>query len=430
MAGTCAAAARRRARRSRTCTTARGSSSPIATPARTQLVEVTTPRGLEGYVPENIVKTDLPCPGARIHVVRSGETALGIAGRFFGHAQTDGMDGRFYVNVLQFVNDKRDRQLEGGPLRRGALDLDPERAVRAVAEGSRQERIDHRGAVGKTKRAVNKVLDIVVGVPAFVYGVLRGVASELADIVVGAVQGVVSIIKSLVRGSILSDAKELWNAITGINPKKLLGDLWRNWIGKDKNPWDRWSYRGELVGRALTLAVLTFFSGGAALVARAASKLTRLAGKLKNLRMIKNVRGKIGGRQRAKVARMAREQDLARDPDNGGAITSKTLGEAKDALKLEGKGVLAKPIRRANPKRHPRELGADFVDANGQLWDHKLAISKYGFDAKEYTRKVKERDIDNGEKIILNQQQLNRADRRAFRREIREQGLQSEFRYV
>ena len=34
------------------------------------------------------------------------------------------------------------------------------------------------------------------------------------------------------------------------------------------------------------------------------------------------------------------------------------------------------------------------------------------------------------ERIILNRQQLNRADRRALRREIREQGLQSEFRYV
>jgi hypothetical protein len=393
--------------------------------------KVTTPRGLEGYVAENVVKTDLPCPGARIHVVRSGETALGIAGRFFGDAQTDGMDGRFYVNVLQYVNDKRQTDSwKDVHFDAGRSIWIPSVQFAKSLKGRVKSGSITGGLWAKTKRAVNKALDIVVGVPAFVFGVLEGVASELADIVVGTVQGVVSIVKSLVRGSILSDAKELWDAITHINPKQVLGDLWRNWVGKGKNPWDRWAYRGELVGRALALAVLTFFSGGGALAARAGSQLARLAGKLKSLSIVKRVRGRVGGRQRAKVERMAREQDLARDPDRGGAISEGSLREARDALELEAKGVMAKPVRRANGKKHPRENGADFVDADGQLWDHKIATSEHGFDAKAYVRKVKLRDISNGEKIILNQQRLNRADRRALRREIREQGVQSEFRFV
>src|SRR3954447_20845378 len=68
-----------------------------------------TASGAYGYlaqwlVDRGLVKTNLPDPLSRLHEIGSGETALGIAHRFYGDLVRPGQDLRFYVNVLEYVN--------------------------------------------------------------------------------------------------------------------------------------------------------------------------------------------------------------------------------------------------------------------------------------------------------------------------------------
>jgi hypothetical protein len=125
--------------------------------------------------------------------------------------------------------------------------------------------------------------------------------------------------------------------------------------------------------------------------------------------------------------RQQRVDDLARDPDKGG-ISDNSRREATDAIQLEEAGRVKGPLRRANGKENPRENGADFVDADGGLWDHKIATSRNGnFDAESYVGKIVERDISQGEKIMLNHKNLNLTDREALLRAIDARGLRDEF---
>jgi hypothetical protein len=130
---------------------------------------------------------------------------------------------------------------------------------------------------------------------------------------------------------------------------------------------------------------------------------------------------------RTEAARQKRIDKLARDPDRG-RIDATTRREATDAVELEDAGRVKGPLRRADGKQNPRESGADFIDADGRLWDHKIATSKHGrFDADGYVAKIERNDIANGERIMLNHSELNAADREALLQAIDARGLRDEF---
>ena len=394
--------------------------------------------GLEGYLPENLVKTDLPCPGATIYVLKANEAVIDIARHFFSYEKTGINNLRYFVNVLAYVNkhpQPKDWQRVGFDSGDSIWipSIEYAKSLKHVVDdgsvtGGLWGKI--KGAWGKAKRALGKVASIVVGLPAFTYGVLQGVVLEIKDLVVGTFEAIASIVKSIVSGSLLDDALQLYRQIVGLPLRRLLGGLWRNFKGDDKGIWERWSYRGEIVGRAVAIAVMAFFSGGASLAARAGSKLAQLAARLKGLSVVRRIREAIPNPKRRRVEREIRRQDLARDPDHGGAISGASIKEATDALELERRGAVPKPIRRANGKARPREQGADFVDGDGQLWDHKLAVSGPRFDPKRYLDRIVQRDIRPGEKIMLNHERLEKADLRRLLAEIDDRGLRSHFRFI
>jgi hypothetical protein len=131
-------------------------------------------------------------------------------------------------------------------------------------------------------------------------------------------------------------------------------------------------------------------------------------------------------RLRAALERRKHHQELATDPDTGKTITANSTREADDAVELEDAGRVPR-LRRAREN----EPGADFVDARGQKYDHKVATSKWGpFDAKAFVKKVARDDIGNGEKIILNRKDLSDGDLRALMDEIDERGLRDEFIFL
>ena len=116
---------------------------------------------------------------------------------------------------------------------------------------------------------------------------------------------------------------------------------------------------------------------------------------------------------------------LAQDPAEGDKITPGSLIEARDAVELEEVGVLRK-VRRATG--NGRESGADFVDGNGRLYDHKVATSERGnFKARPFVDQIVRKDIGAGETIILNRRSLSEPDLQALLQEIDSRDLRAHF---
>lgn len=66
---------------------------------------ISTEAGDTGYVASYLVKRGLPEPGAVLHKIESGESAIGIAERYYrDKANKWGQDLRYYVNVLVHAN--------------------------------------------------------------------------------------------------------------------------------------------------------------------------------------------------------------------------------------------------------------------------------------------------------------------------------------
>ncbi len=66
---------------------------------------ISTEDGDTGYVAAHLVKKGMPEPGARLHKVTSGESAIGIAEKYYKNDATQwGQDLRFFINVLVYAN--------------------------------------------------------------------------------------------------------------------------------------------------------------------------------------------------------------------------------------------------------------------------------------------------------------------------------------
>ena len=302
--------------------------------------------GLEGYIAEHFVKTDLPCPGATIHRLEGGELVIDIARHYFSRKKTGINNLRYFVNVLAYVNKRpqpKDWQhvgFDGGdsiwiPSVQYAKSL-----KQVVDDGSITGGMwgKIKGAWGKAKRALGKVAGIVVGLPAFNYGVLKGVVLETKDLLVGAVGGIVSIVKSIVSGSLLDDALELYRRIVHLPLRRLLGGLWDNFKGDDKGIWERWSYRGEIVGRGVTMAVIAFFSGGSSLVASLGSRLAAFAARLRELRVVSKLSDAVSGGQRRKAERLLRRdrrKKNARKPYRACFVAGTLVDAGDGAIAIE-----------------------------------------------------------------------------------------------
>ena len=66
---------------------------------------ISTEDGDTGYVAAHLIKKGLPEPSSRLHKVESGESAIGIAEKYYkSNAAQWGQDLRYYVNVLVYVN--------------------------------------------------------------------------------------------------------------------------------------------------------------------------------------------------------------------------------------------------------------------------------------------------------------------------------------
>jgi len=71
--------------------------------------------GLRGYVNQYSFNFDLPVGDAKLHSVQSGETVRDLAIKMFGSSVKEGIDLRFYENVLLYVNCRHPAHNTQGP---------------------------------------------------------------------------------------------------------------------------------------------------------------------------------------------------------------------------------------------------------------------------------------------------------------------------
>lgn len=254
---------------------------------------VTTAKGETGYVSNDVVKTDLPCPGANLYIVQPGDTALDIAGKFFGASEEPGHDGRYFVNVLRFVNPEQ--VSADGDWRSVKFEAKhsiwiPTPEFARTLRGKVDDGSITNGLWAETKHAVETAIDIATGAVAFAAGLVEGVVLEVKDILadlVHLVGEVTHLLKDVFTGNILGDLVGLWNELHSIDLHGLLADFLDKWNAK--NPWDRWRFRGEVVGRVATEVVISVLSGGVAAVLSGTSKFARLTAAVSRLAFVRKL---------------------------------------------------------------------------------------------------------------------------------------------
>jgi hypothetical protein len=229
-----------------------------------------------GYVPASDVNIDLPDPGARLYRIQQGEGAQAIVKKHY----TDfvwGQDERFYVNVLAFVNHEAGRR----GIIKPSLDADwsttvthagsqiwiPGQEYAKALKGSVSSGSFTYEAWQSVKNAAAAVGEFLLGSAAFVAGLLHGALESLWDLLAGLVDlvGMVGkLIVSIVTGELGNDLSKLWDVLTGLNPGELF-DSAVDWLDKKWNApgiWDRWHFRGWLLGYLAMEVAMMFFSGG------------------------------------------------------------------------------------------------------------------------------------------------------------------------
>lgn len=149
----------------------------------------------------------------------------------------------------------------------------------------------------------------------------------------------------------------------------------------------------------------------------------------------------------ATLARQARIEVLARDPDHGGRVSVETRMEAEVAVAMEEAGELRAPVRR--PVRGDGHSG-DFVDGAGGDWDIKAPYSREAlenkikdatrakgkpepkldpnkplrgeFDVADTMTEIRA-ELAAGENVIVDTRNMNAGDIKALRQAVNDAGL-------
>lgn len=254
---------------------------------------VVSDTGSSGFVQQERVTLDLPDPAARLYTIQPQETALDIVKKFYkAEAQGWGQDERFFVNVLVFVNQDKQRNGISKPDPEGGWDTTKTIAGRTIWIPSLGYATALKGKVSSgslsyetwstIKDVAVAVGDFLAGSVSFIAGLLHGAFESVWDTLVGLVDlvGLVwKFLKSLLTANLLSDLRALWDEVSKINVHDLveagLDYLDKQW--NDPSIWKRWHFRGWLIGYAIAEIVMLFFSEGILTAVKVSAKAGKLA---------------------------------------------------------------------------------------------------------------------------------------------------------
>jgi hypothetical protein len=234
--------------------------------------------GAYGYVAASHVNTELPEPNARLHRIKGGEHALAIVKQYYkGDAIEWGQDERFYVNVLVLVNEEAGRRGIFKPSAGAAWDETETKAGSQIWIPSVEFAQSMKGKVSSgslsyevyqaIKDAAIAVAEFVAGGLAFVAGLLHGALESLWDLLAGLAHLVGmawDIVKSLLQGEFLSDARRLMEQISKLSATEL-AEAGLEWLDKkwnDPGLLSRWHFRGWIIGYAVVEILMLVLSDG------------------------------------------------------------------------------------------------------------------------------------------------------------------------
>jgi hypothetical protein len=259
---------------------------------------------------------DPPEPEAKVEYIAAGDIMLNIAAKHYRERDPKydklsaeekrklgigggwGDDARFYVAALAYVN-----RTYGGIMPRNLTDADfKERAnwkqIKVQANHAiwipKKEYLQPLKGKFVSSGSISyelytlargialKFWEMTVGNVAFgvglVHGALLSVYDALADIVELA-QLVWKILRSLLSGDLIKDAKKLWNTLKGIDWGKAMGAIANDFMAKwnADSTWTRFHFQGKVVGYIIGMIILAVLTAGATAAAAAAGKLGKFA---------------------------------------------------------------------------------------------------------------------------------------------------------
>lgn len=282
---------------------------------------VYSPEGKQGWIRSDGVALDPPEPGADIHYVDGGtdDLLLNIAGRYY--KAEDGFkwgeDARYYVMAIAYANKLvnrtspfinlpndnewqiRDRWKTVGVKVGSAIWIPGKPFMQTLASKISSGSITYE--LWKTvKRIVNKIVDWVKFAAAFIAGLLRGALESVYDLFVGVVdlvKAVWSIIKSILSGSLIQDAKMLYDNIKNLDLSQIASDFLAKWNNEDA--WDRGMFRGRVLGYVIAEVIMAFLSFGALTAIKWTGKFAKLGMMLMKIEKVSAFSARIAAKVKA-----------------------------------------------------------------------------------------------------------------------------------
>src|SRR5690606_34640183 len=149
--------------------------------------------------------------------------------------------------------------------------------------------------------------ELVIGIAAFVVGLLHGALDSILDIFIGVYDLIVlakDIIVKLFKGTLVSDAKGLWEEIKKIKVSDIIDAVGAKWNAP--STWDRWKFRGYVIGYAIVEILLLVFSGGLVTAVKWAGKAGKFGKLAKYLAELPKVKKFV------EAAKLAKDKGLAK----------------------------------------------------------------------------------------------------------------------
>jgi hypothetical protein len=327
---------------------------------------------------------------------------INIAAKYYkGDGFKWGQDARFFVMAIAFANtlakrtapfinlpqndaewQQRDKWENIGVKEESAIWIPSKEFLQTLASKVSSGSITYE-LWKRAKKVVKDIVDWVKFAASFIAGLIQGALESVYDLLMEApemVKIVWSVIKSLFTGSVVRDAKQLYEAIKEavkqIDPAEIGAEFMGKWDHED--PWDKGLFRGRVLGYTIVEALLMIFSVGAIIVAKWGGKFAKV---MVALMKLENVAGPgaamvnkiktMGIKMTQKLNELlpelvqARIRKLFPDDRDGGKVPSKKSGrkiyEPKDAEILIHDHLLT-TMPSKDWKKNPRFLDGQMID--------------------------------------------------------------------